>query len=62
MIIMRAALPQNKFIALDPLAMAERDYDHHVTRHNQTSDNTTETSDLERDAFTSASPFCNPDF
>ena len=59
MIVMRAALPQNKLIAIDPLAMRPCDYEPaRDTSAAQDSDN--HDTKTERDPFAVASPFCNP--
>lgn len=58
----RAPLPQNKHIALDPLALSRRDYDRPATIYTATPDDRPDGSNLAHDAITAASPFCNPEF
>lgn len=61
MTALRAPVPQNQFIALDPLAMRARDYHRPAISIAQESDTNDNDQHIERDPFSLASPFCNPD-
>ncbi len=62
MTVMRAAVPLNQMISVDPLAIRRSDYDRPAQISTRTADNDCDAQHTERDPFSLASPFCNPDF
>lgn len=61
MAVMRAPVPQNQFITLDPLAMRKRDYSRPSLSVVEGTNGSSDDDQIDRDPWLLASPFCNPD-